>query len=103
MSDNEWVYTTKRQMLLQERKALSDTLNEAYTALSGLISGEITSYNLGHYSISRNKVDLDKLKKWIDDTRVRIDEIDCLLMGKSMRKVSTCVYSNPTNTRWWGW
>lgn len=98
---SEWIYTTKRQMLLDERSALSNALGEAYKAMQGLISGEITSYNLGKYSISRNKVDLDKLQKWIDSTRLRIDEIDCLLTGRSMRKVNTCVYANPKNMRWW--
>lgn len=98
---SEWIYTTKRQMLLDERSALSNALCEAYKAMQGLISGEITSYNLGKYSISRNKVDLDKLQKWIDSARLRIDEIDCLLTGRSMRKVNTCVYSNPQNMRWW--
>lgn len=97
---SEWIYTTKRIMLLEERGALADALSEAYKALRGLISGEITSYNLGHYSISRNKTDLDKLQKWIDATRVRIDEIDCILSGRSVRRVSTCVYTNPQNMRW---
>lgn len=102
MSDTEYTYTTKRQMLVEERKALSEALNAAYSALSALISGEIQSYNLGSWSISRNKPDLDKLKAWIDDAKVRIDEIDNLLMGRSARKISTCVYSNPQNTFWWG-
>lgn len=98
---SEWIYTTKRQMLLDERAALSNALNEAYKAMQGLISGEITSYNLGKYSISRNKVDLDKLQSWINSARLRLDEIDCLLTGRSVRKVNTCVYANPQNMRWW--
>lgn len=99
----KYYYTTKRQMLLEERKSLSDALSEAYKAMTGLINGDITSYNLGKWSISRNKVDLDKLKNWIDATRVRIDEIDNLLRGVSPRKVTTCVYSLPMMTRyWWG-
>jgi hypothetical protein len=96
----EWCYTTKRQTLIEERKTLSDSLAEAYKAMQGLISGEITSYNLGHYSVSRNKVDLDKLRDFITATRIRIDEIDCLLTGRSPRSVSTCVYSMPQMTRW---
>ena len=98
----EWVYTTKRQMLIEERAALSKALSEAMAALGGLVSGEIQSYNLGSWSVTRSRPDLDKLKKWIDDTRVRIDEIDNLLLGRSARKVSTCVYSNPQSTWFWG-
>ena len=97
----EWVYTTKRQMLLDERASLSSALSEAYKAMNALMGGEITSYNLGHWSISRSKLDLDKLQKWIDSTRIRIDEIDCILSGRSPRKVSTCVYSLPQSMRWW--
>lgn len=96
-----YTYTTKRQMLMNERAALSTALEEAYKALSGLISGDIQSYNLGHWSISRHKPDLDKLRNWIEETRVRIDEIDNILMGKSPRKVSTCVYQNPQGVAWW--
>lgn len=96
----EYVYTTKRQMLMDERKALATALASAIAGLQGLLSGEIQSYNLGHYSITRTKLDLDKLQKWIDSARIRIDEIDCLLTGRSVRKVSHCVYMNPHNMRW---
>lgn len=96
----QYKYTTKREMLMAERKALADSLASAISALHGLISGEIQSYNLGHYSISRTKVDLDKLQNWINAARIRIDEIDCILTGRSVRKVSTCVYTNPQNMRW---
>ena len=96
----EYIYTTKRQMLMDERKSLATALASAVSALHGLISGEIQSYNLGHYSISRTKLDLDKLQKWIEWARVRIDEIDCLLTGRAKRKVSTCVYSLPQSLRW---
>lgn len=97
----EWVYTTRRQMLLDERAALSKALESAYSALNGLISGEIQSYNLGHWSITRTKNDLDKLQKWMNDARTRINEIDNILTGRSARNVSTCVYQNPQLTRWW--
>ena len=103
MATIRYIYTTKRQMLMQERKSLADALAQALAAMQGLIEGEITTYNLGRWSIGRNKVDLDKLQDWIDKTRIRIDEIDNILMGKSIRTVTTCVYGNPTMTRnWWG-
>ena len=97
----EYIYTTKRIELLKERSSLSDAINEAYKALNGLISGEISSYNLGTWTISRKQNDLDKLQSWIDARRVRVDEIDNLLSGRSARKVSTCVYQNPQGVGWW--
>ncbi len=97
----QYIYTTKRQMLLEERRALSEAITAAYDALTGLINGDIQSYNLGTWSISRNKPDLDKLRGWLNDARIRIDEIDNILSGRSARKVSTCVYQNPQNVGWW--
>ena len=98
----EWVYTTRRMMLVDERRSIAAALSEATSALSRLLSGEITSYTLGHWSITRSHEDLEKLQKWINAQRVRLDEIDCLLTGRPMRKVSTCVYANPAFVRW-GW
>lgn len=97
----QYIYTTKRKMLLEERRALSDAVSAAYDALAGLINGDIQSYNLGTWSISRNKPDLDKLRAWLNDARIRIDEIDNILSGRSARKVSTCVYMNPQGVGWW--
>ena len=100
MAEIEYVYTTKRQMLIEERASLQSALKSAYDAMNGLLSGEISSYNLGHYSITRTKLDLDKLQSWINGALVRIDEIDCLLSGRPVRKVDTCVYTYPQLTRW---
>lgn len=97
----EYIYTTKRIELLKERASLSDAISEAYNALTLLISGEISSYNLGTWTITRKQEDLDKLQAWIDSRRVRVDEIDNLLSGRSARKVSTCVYQNPQGVGWW--
>lgn len=98
----EWVYTTKRMMLVEERRTLCAQVQEASNALSRLLSGEITSYNLGHWTITRSHEDLEKLQKWITAQRVRIDEIDCMMTGRAPRKVSTCVHVNPSFVRW-GW
>mgnify|MGYP003289433815 CR=1 FL=1 len=98
----EYLYTTKRKMLMEERQYLVSALQDAYEALHGLISGEITSYNLGKYSISRNRVDLDKLRGWMEETRLRINEIDNILSGRPVRTTTTCVYSNPQVVRYWG-
>lgn len=101
MAEKEYLYTTKREMLMRERQALAEALASAYHAQGQLMGGEITSYNLGQWSITRSKVDLDKLAQWISATRLRIDEIDCILSGRAPRKVSTCIYANPQLVRGW--
>lgn len=101
MPEQEWVYTTKRMQLQKRLSFLLTTIENAQTALSGLVSGEIQSYNLGHYSITRNKPDLEKLQKWIKGAMVEADEIQNLLSGRPARKISTCVYSNPQMIRWY--
>ena len=103
MATKTYIYTTRREMLMQERKSLADALAQALAAMQGLIDGTITNYNLGRWSVGRNKVDLDKLQDWIDKARIRIDEIDNLLASKPVRTTTTCVYGNPTMIRnWWG-
>ena len=92
---------TKRQLLLKRQTFLLSTIEAAQEGLSGLVSGEIQSYNLGSWSISRAKPDLDKLQSYINKCMVELDAINNLLMGRSPRKVSTCVYSNPQGVRWW--
>lgn len=93
--------TTKRQILLKRQSFLLNTIEKAQSALSGLISGEIQSYNLGSWSISRSKPDLEKLQKYINQMMVELDAINNILTGRSPRKVSTCVYYNPQGVRWW--
>lgn len=88
-------YTTRRAMLIEERNSLSQSIADAFRALTALMNGKITSYNLGTWSISRAQADLDKLKQWIKDAQARLDEIDNILTGRPQRHKSVCVYSNP--------
>lgn len=97
----EYTYTTKREILMKRRAFLIQTIEEAQNALSGLVSGEISSYNLGSWSISRARPDLDKLSKWLKAAMVEVDEINNILSGKAPRHTSTCVYVNPQNVNVW--
>ena len=92
---------TKRKLLLKRQSFLITMIEEAQKALAGLVSGDITSYNLGTWSVSRSKPDLDKLQKYISQAMVELDSINNILTGRSPRKVSTCVYQNPQGVRWW--
>lgn len=89
-------------MQLQKRLVfLLDTIREGQHALRGLLSGEIQSYNLGTWSVTRTKPDMDKLAKLLSDWQREADGIQNILTGRPMRRTTTTVYINPQNTRWW--
>lgn len=92
-------YTTRRAMLIEERNSLSKSIADAFSALTALMDGKITSYNLGTWSVSRAQADLDKLRQWLKDARARLDEIDNILTGRPRRQKSVCVYSNPFSVK----
>lgn len=96
-----FVYTTKRQILMKRQEFLMKTIEEAQNALSGLMSGDISSYNLGSWSVSRSRPDLDKLSRWIKNAMLELDEIAAILSGRPARHTSTCVYTNPQQIGWW--
>lgn len=92
-------YTTRRAMLIEERNSLSKSIAEAFSALTALMNGKITSYSLGTWTISRAQADIDKLKQWLKDARARLDEIDNILTGRPQRHKSVCVYANPFSVK----
>lgn len=93
----EAIYTTRRTMLIEERNRLSQAIADAFGALTALMNGKITSYSLGTWTISRSQADIDKLKQWLKDARLRLAEIDNILTGRPQRQTSVCVYNNPFN------
>lgn len=99
--ENLYTYTTKRQILMKRQEFLMKTIEEAQNALSGLMSGDISSYNLGSWSVTRARPDLDKLSKWIKDAMMELDEIAAILSGRPARHTSTCVYMNPQLLNLW--
>lgn len=96
-----YTYTTKREIMMKRQAFLIQTIEEAQNALSGLMSGDISSYNLGSWSVSRSRPDLDKLAKWIKNAMLELDEIAAILSGRPARHTSTCVYTNPQQIGWW--
>lgn len=92
-------YTTRRAMLIEERDSLSKSIADAFSALTALMNGKITSYSLGTWTISRAQADIDKLKQWLKDARARLDEIDNILTGRPQRHKSVCVYANPFSVK----
>ena len=96
-----YIFTTKRQILMKRQEFLMKTIEEAQNALSGLMSGDISSYNLGSWSVSRSRPDLDKLAKWIKNAMLELDEIAAILSGRPARHTSTYVYMNPQLLNLW--
>ena len=92
-------YTTRRSMLIDERNSLSQSIAGAFSALTALMNGKITSYNLGTWSVSRSQADLDKLRQWLKDAQARLDEIDNILTGRPQRHNSVCVYAHPFSVK----
>lgn len=90
---------TEIELIIYERNALIAAYKEALDAYTGLMDGRITSYTLGHRSITRNTPDLKTLDDWLEKTRLRIGELTALIMGEPRRYTTTCVYGNPMNIR----
>lgn len=92
---------TRRKLLFKRQSFLIETIESAQKGYAGLVSGEISSYTLGTWTVSRSKPDLDKLQKAIQSMMIELDAINNILSGRSARKVTTCIYNNPQSTRWW--
>lgn len=88
-------------MFAKRQKFLIETIEEAQKALSGLINGDIQSYTLGTWNITRSRPDVEKLEKWLKNAMIELDSINNILTGRSPRKISTCIYSNPQGVGWW--
>ena len=77
-----------------ERVALYNLLEKIDDAVLALASGSVSSYSLGNRSVSYT--DLDKIKALRKETESRIEELEGLLSGRSVRNVTTSVYLDPS-------
>lgn len=77
-----------------ERLALYSLLEKLDTAILELASGNVASYSLGNRSVSYT--DLDKIKALRKETTDRIEELEALLSGRSVRNVYTSVFLDPS-------
>ena len=89
----EAIYTTRRTMLIEERNRLSQAIADAFGALTALMNGKITSYSLGTWTISRAQADIDKLKQWLKDARLRLAEIDNIRASFSFLAVNSDIFN----------
>ena len=77
-----------------ERIALYGLLEKLDDAVLALSSGNVASYSLGNRSVSYT--DLDKIKALRKETEDRINELEALLSGRSVRNCTTSVFLDPS-------
>lgn len=77
-----------------EREALYGLLEKLSDAILALASGNVASYSLGNRSVSYT--DLDKIKGLRKETEDRINELESLLSGRSVRNCTTNVFLDPS-------
>ncbi len=77
-----------------ERVALYSLLEKLDSAILELASGNVASYSLGNRSCTYT--DLDKIKSLRKETEDRINELEALLSGRSVRSVYTNVFLDPS-------
>lgn len=85
---------TLREKYILERERLyrlHETLEDAIAALS---SGNVASYSLGNRSCTYQN--LDQLKRLKDECENKIDEIEALLRGASVRNVTVSTFLDPS-------
>ena len=83
-----------REKYLQEREHLYALVDKLDDAILALASGNVASYSLGNRSVSYT--DIDKLKSTRNEAEDRINELEALLSGRSIRNVSVSTFLDPS-------
>ena len=78
----------------RERIALYNLLEKLDDAVLSLASGSVASYSLGNRSVSYT--DLDKIKGLRKETMDRIEELEALLSGRSVRNCTVSTFLDPS-------
>ena len=86
--------TTLREKYTQEREYLYGLLSKIDDAIMSLASGNVASYSLGNRSCSYT--DLDKIKGLRKETEDRINELEALLSGRSVRNCTVSTFLDPS-------
>ena len=79
---------------LMERTALYNLLEKLDDAVLALASGSVASYSLGNRSCPYT--DLDKIKGLRKETTDRIEELEALLSGRSVRNCTVSTFLDPS-------
>ena len=79
---------------MDERVRLYNLLWDTDAAISALASGNVASYSLGNRNVSYQ--DIDKLKVLRNDAENRINELEAILRGASVRNVQVSTFLDPS-------
>ena len=85
---------TLREKYSEERIHLYNLLWTLDDAIAALASGSVASYSLGNRSCTY--ADIDKLKTLRHEAEDRIDELEALLRGASVRNVTVSTFLDPS-------
>lgn len=77
-----------------ERIALYNLLEKLDDAILALSSGNVASYSLGNRSCTY--ADIDKLKALRREAENRINELEALLSGRSVRNCTVSTFLDPS-------
>ena len=86
--------TSLRDKYETERQYLYRLLSKLDDAILSLASGNVASYSLGNRSVSYT--DLDKIKTLRKETEDRINELEALLSGRSVRNCTVSTFLDPS-------
>ena len=90
----EDIPTSLYDKFTRERIALYNLLEKLDDAVLSLASGSVASYSLGNRSVSYT--DLDKIKGLRKETTDRIEELEALLSGRSVRNCTVSTFLDPS-------
>lgn len=92
---------TLREKFSLERERLYEARDSMHSALLELISGNATaSYSIGNRSTSVTRANLRDLQDSLRQIDARIDELEALLSGRSVRARHTHSYVQPASVFW---
>ena len=83
-----------REKYTEERIHLYNLLWTLDDAIAALSSGSVASYSLGNRSCTY--ADIDKLKRLKDECENKIDELEAILRGASVRNVTVSTFLDPS-------
>ena len=86
--------TSLRDKYETERQYLYRLLSKLDDAILSLSCGNVASYSLGSRSVSYT--DLDKIKGLRKETEDRINELEALLSGRSVRNCTVSTFLDPS-------
>lgn len=83
-----------REKFIEERTYLYKLVWTLDDAISELSSGNVASYSLGNRSCTYN--DIDKIRQLRNETESRINELEGILRGASVRNVTVSTFLDPS-------